>query len=224
MAHNGFADLNTIDHITHIKNLPTILECGLLPHGNAYQQVDISNFEVNARRSKLEPIYKKRIHDYVPFYFNPRNAMLYRNKSRDVVILGFNKNIINMPYSLFTDGNAACNNTAFYNDFTKLSCLNWRRVFSERWTKSPSLFSFEETTQYDSALRNDMMAEVLIPGVVSVKHLAIIYCKSEHIKATILANFTLGHVKVEVNPYLFFEEKPCELDFSFDGISLEDLL
>ena len=93
----SISDLTTVDHMTHIDNLAGILANGLLAHNNDHQQVDISNQAVNSRRSKPEPVYNKSIHDYVPFYFNSKNAMLYRNQkhfTHGLIILGFNKNIL----------------------------------------------------------------------------------------------------------------------------------
>ena len=68
--------------MTHINNLDSIIRNGLYPHNNTYKKTDISNVDVNDRRVRLEPIYHKQIHSYVPFYFNPRNAMLYRNQKK----------------------------------------------------------------------------------------------------------------------------------------------
>ena len=83
-------------HMTHIDNLPSILKHGLLAHGNSYQKEDISNREVNSRRSMKDPIYRKPIHNYVPFYFSPRNAMLYylRDIQNDIVILEIKREVI----------------------------------------------------------------------------------------------------------------------------------
>lgn len=87
---------NFIFHMTHIENLQSIFEHGLLPHNNLYKKQDISNIEVNCRRRRLDPIYKRSLHDYVPFYFNPRNAMLYSVQSKykdEIVILKFRRDI-----------------------------------------------------------------------------------------------------------------------------------
>jgi hypothetical protein len=82
-------------HMTHVDNIPSILKYGLQAHGNDFQKRDISNQEVNSRRSRREPIYGKRIHDYVPFYFSPRNPMLYvQNNEEDIVILVFPASIM----------------------------------------------------------------------------------------------------------------------------------
>lgn len=120
--------LGTIDHMTHIDNLKGILDNGLMAHNNPYKIKDISNLEVNDRRSKLDPVNHKPIHDYVPFYFNPRNAMLYRNQIKygeAIIILGFDPSIIQTKNAIFTDCNAACNDTSYFDSIDNLPSLNW---------------------------------------------------------------------------------------------------
>lgn len=59
-------------HMTHKSNLENILRNGLLSHTKAYSKgltkTDISDERVNRRRST--------VHNYVPFYFNPKNPMV----------------------------------------------------------------------------------------------------------------------------------------------------
>jgi len=111
----------TIDHMIHIDNLDTILQYGLFSHNNPYKKIDISNKEVNSKRIKIEPIYHKSIHNYVPFYFNPRNAMLYRNQQvfgENIIILGFYNKIICKDNVIFTNSNAVAKSSIFTNDIT----------------------------------------------------------------------------------------------------------
>ena len=69
----GKYDINHIFHMSHIDNVESILKNGLFAHDNKFKKVDISDCDVNSRRSRIEPVYKKPIHSYVPFYFNPKN-------------------------------------------------------------------------------------------------------------------------------------------------------
>jgi hypothetical protein len=66
--------------MTHIANLAGILRHSLLAHKNPFQKVDTSNSQVNRRRAVSEPFYVCPIHDYGPFYFNARNAMMYASR------------------------------------------------------------------------------------------------------------------------------------------------
>ena len=84
----GQYGVSTINHMTHIDNLSSILDNGLISHNNPYCKRDISNQGVNARRERIEPIYNKKIHDYVPFYMNIRNPMLYVvQKNKEMILL-----------------------------------------------------------------------------------------------------------------------------------------
>ena len=89
MSNQTFLDgMSEIFHMTDSNNLKNILLHGLQNHYNTYRQVYIRNQEViNARREKVEQIYGHKIHDYVPFYFNPRNAMLYKNRNNARVVI-----------------------------------------------------------------------------------------------------------------------------------------
>ncbi len=128
-------------HMTDIHNLENILENGLLSHNNARKnnltKVDISDNEVNARRTRIEPIFRKSIHDYVPLYFNPRNPMLYVRKymQNNIVILGIDPIVLGNENTIFTDGNAAANKTTFYKEIDDLKKLNWKCVNADYWSE-----------------------------------------------------------------------------------------
>lgn len=195
MSNHSFDNLYTVDHMTHINNLEGILAQGLLAHNNPYQQMDISNKTVNKRRNKPEPIFGKNIHDYVPFYYNPRNAMLYANKDQAVIILGFNKRIISTDGAIFTNGNASRNDTDFSEDKNFLEQLNWDDIFSERWCNYG---------HYDEGIKSSMMSELLIPENVSINDLDVIFCKTESMKQYIIKNCILDNIDVVVEPSIFF--------------------
>ena len=190
-------NIATIDHMTHIDNLDSIFTYGLLSHNNPYRKVDISNQEVNSRRNKVEPIYSRNIHDYVPLYFNPRNAMLYRNQKifgDSVIVLAFNKDLLLFENSIFTNGNAASNSTLYSNDINYLSQMEWDKIWSRSWNG----FEDEETIKWS------MMAEVLIYKKIEITKLVAIYCSSEKAKQHVDNNYQLGNVDVSINKYIFF--------------------
>ncbi|GHS86313.1 hypothetical protein FACS189487_00330 [Campylobacterota bacterium] len=149
-----------IYHITHISNLPSIAEHGLLSHNNPYCQVDISNQTVNGRRNTIEPIYRRKIHDYVPFYFSPKNPMLFvrRNIEDELVILMFSCDLLFNDGMVFTDGNAACDNTYFSNDLNELDMIDWEVIKARYW-------------HYYSDGKRKKMAEVLVPNCVALNAL-----------------------------------------------------
>jgi hypothetical protein len=153
--------------MTHIDNIVSILNNGLLSHANSKVSVDISNQEVNDRRARKEPIYHKSIHSYVPFYINPKNAMLYcrRDIQDDIVILAYNKDLITKSGAIFTDGNASSNATKFYRHIKDLDRLYWNVLDASSWYD-----------KIDGKRRR--MAEVLVPQKVKTNRLQTIICNS----------------------------------------------
>ncbi len=114
-------------HMTHIQNLASILKSGMLAKSvltrNRVAIADISDSSVQARRERIEPIYNRSIHDYVPFYLSPRNPMLYRRKEiqDNIIMLAVSTQVLSNHPHLFTDGNAASNATLFSDDENVLS-------------------------------------------------------------------------------------------------------
>jgi len=185
-----------IYHMTHINNLKNILNNGLLSHNNSFVKRTIDNPQVNSRRDFLEPIYNKNLHEYVPFYFNPKNPMLYVNKDKaeDIIILAFNRKLIYQNNSLFTDGNASVNITNFFNDINDLDNLNWDCLRGEYWN------DFEDG-------KREIMSEVLIPNKVDINHLEKIFVNNNDNKKltkNLLVNYQ--HIILEINNSIFFNK------------------
>lgn len=185
--------ISTLDHMTHSHNLETIFSHDLLSHNNQFKRIDISNREVNSRRDKRENIYGKKIHEYVPFYFNPRNAMMYRNKEEDIVVLGFDSDILDVEGTLFTDKNAATHGVNFYNTARDLEKIDWATLYSQSW--------YNKGTE----VKQTMMAEVLIPKRVGIENLRVVYVKNYNKKRELLSMYNLGGIEVIVEPQMFFK-------------------
>lgn len=192
---------NYIYHMTHIDNLQNILEHGLIAHDNIYKIVDISNTEVNSRRVKIEPIYNKPIHYYVPFYFNPRNAMLYKNQrifGDKIIILGFNREILLLKNTVYTNSNAAANETYYTNNVNELfnhNFIDWNNVFSDSWNNNGI---------QDYKLKQKMMAEVLVPQKVEIKMLCKIICIDNTIESYILNNYNIENIEITIDKSKYF--------------------
>ncbi len=165
--------ISQLYHITHIENLVGILSRGILSHGNDYQNVDISDGEVNARRARSEPIYKRRLHEYATLYVNPRNAMLYRVQRTygdDVIILAIDKTAIVNSEFVFSNMNAASDHASFINDLQKLCRVDWSPTFRKSWAEGGSV---------DSRAKSIMMAECLINSSVPPEHIRSVRCLSQ---------------------------------------------
>jgi hypothetical protein len=111
-------------YISHINNIPSIVANGILSRRLIQQRnirpVDISDAEVQRWRDLTEPVYGRPIHEYVPLYFNPLNAMLYKRKDfrNSLTILCFERDHLAQYDHVFTDGNAASTTTRFSRDFS----------------------------------------------------------------------------------------------------------
>ena len=179
-------------HMTHIDNLSSILREGLLAHGNGYQVKDISDNAVNCRRGRVEPLYGKAIHAYVPFYFNPKNAMLYRRKEMQdsIVILVFDSELISLNGAVFTDGNASSVYTRFFNNLNALNQLDWACLEDRSWCN-----------HRDG--RRTRMAEVLVPKHVGIERLRKVVCNSYNTYIQLL-NLNLNGVQIEIDRNFYF--------------------
>jgi hypothetical protein len=181
-------------HMTHIDNLSTILKHGLLCHNNKYQKIDISDCDVNSRRNRKEPIYNKSIHSYVPFYINPRNAMLYkrREKQDEIVILVLKNELMINQGVLFTDGNASCSSTGFSNNLSRdITKLDWDCLKDNFWNN-----------HVDG--RRTRMAEVLVPNYVSQDNILVIIVSNTTLEEKIKEISYNTTVIIDKNKNIFF--------------------
>jgi len=191
-------NINFLYHMTHIANLDSILKYGLLAHNNPYKQQDISNKQVNSRRSHRETIYYRKVHDYVPFYFNPRNAMLYRNLQKygdDIIILKFRRELLLQKDTIFTNKNASTDSVKYFNNFKDLDKLNWKYIWSSSWYDRILGIN-------DEIIKKTMMAEVLVYNRVSIDYLEGIVCKSKEMKLKLEEKYQ--NIDIYVNKSLFF--------------------
>ena len=180
-----------IYHMTHYQNIKSILDNDLQSHNNDLVEEHIDNAEVNNRRNRKEPINGKNLHDYVPFYFNPKNPMLYVNKENqeDIVILAFSRKLFLKNKVIFTDGNAAVSTTKFFEDLQDLDKLNWNCLHTTYWNDCRDG-------------KREVMAEILIPNQADINNLIKIYCYNKETKDYIL-DFNKD-LDVEINKKLYF--------------------
>jgi len=188
-------------HMTHKKNLPYILKHGLLCHEDAhdsgYNKKNIANSDVIARRErKIDPIYNQLVINYVPFYFRIKNPMLFVKRAiqDDIVILCYDPSLLLKEETIFTDGNAASDNTKFFNDISNLNKLNWECLNARYWHDFPDG-------------KREKMAEVLVGGTkVRNNYLQKIYCysNSTYYEIKKKLSYSTNSLPVERNQKLFF--------------------
>lgn len=187
---NGFK----LYHMTHIDNLKSIYEMGaLLSHNQIKNYTDISNQSVNARRSIQEPFYNRSIHDYVPLYFNPRNAMLntvQRKFGNEIIILEINLDICLNPYTLFTYQNAATNDALFFDDVIEfLDDVDWSSINRYTWFDDPT-----------GVAKKAMMSECLILNNIPLSYIKNIHCNTKEIANSIFDKLNSGLLVDNLKP------------------------
>jgi hypothetical protein len=191
-------------HLTALSNLKSILAWGIFslnaatdtPHKN------VSWSEVQLRRRDKFLIGSLNLHDYVPFYFATHTPMQYvitheTNNSTpsltqdQLAILKIDaREVFQLSDIVFTDGNAASQNTAFLTEPDELNKLNWSVIRNFRYC-------------FTRELKRLKSAEVLVP-----RHLP-----KDAISGIIVYNETAQNaVKEQLNE--FFEQShsllPCD--------------
>lgn len=145
--------MTSIYHITHVNNLPLILNSGGLIAKNRLRQqqikhLDIAYENIQDRRSRT-PVPCGAggvLHDYVPFYFAPRSPMLcaihngrvagYSQGQKPVIHLVAEAEAVEAENiaCAFTDGHAVMTYSEFYTDLQALeSAIDWDIMKNNYW-------------------------------------------------------------------------------------------
>jgi hypothetical protein len=142
----------SVYHITHIRNLPSILEAGGLMATNSLRRqrinyVDIAYQGIQDRRATTRvPCGAEGVlHDYVPFYFAPRSPMLYtihkgnvesyREGQAPVIHLVCAAEAIEAAKIcfVFTDGHAVMGYTDYFDELQDLAAIDWEIMEAKYW-------------------------------------------------------------------------------------------
>jgi len=193
--------LRGLYYITHIDNLPSILEKGILSHKRILEEnikfTPIYDADIVATRKEKKVIEGKNLWDFVNLYFQPRNAMLYRvvffsNISKeDIIIVGLKSSILETKNIFITTGNAASPQTEILSPNIKENLKNIREKTDKEWWSS-----------IDGSKR-EMMAECLIPEKVGPEYISEIYVSND-IALNKVKKITGENFSVIPEPELFF--------------------
>lgn len=197
--------LRGLYYITHVDNLASILEKGILSHNlierNKIQHTAIYDEKIIAmRKSKTTPDGRS-LWDFTNLYFQPRNAMLYRvvffsgaNRD-DIIIIGIKASILNREDILITTGNAASYGTQILpiREGKKI-IKNIREDVGKEWWAS------------EDGSKRKLMAECLVSEKVPPEYIQEIYVPSwksaEKVKR--ILNSANVNISTIPEPELFF--------------------
>ena len=196
-------------YITHIDNLRSILEKGILSHERTVQlelkYTSIYNEEVvSIRKNKLTSAGKSLWY-YANLYFQPRNPMMYsivRKKDErsinleDFVVISISKEVLHKGGVLITDGNAANAPTQFYSLSEGIDILRkqWNIIRNDWWNE-------------DVGSKRKIMAECLVPNIVNPDHINSIFVVSTEIVSQVKQIVGERKISVVPEPHMFFEPK-----------------
>lgn len=145
-----------IYHITHMRNLESIVSCGKLYCGQLVGEQNLNPIEIGYRdlkdkRSKWAvPIGPGgSLGNYVPFYFAPRSPMLfviskggvagYNEGQRSVLHLLASAEQVaesKLPF-VFTNGHAYMTLTDYFDDLAHLGTIDWPLMKTKIWRDTP---------------------------------------------------------------------------------------
>jgi hypothetical protein len=194
LPHNGFY------HMTHYDNLESILINGLMSHKCVYAnkliKIDISNQTIQNERDRLEIVFGKNIQDYVPLYINPQNPMMESDRvkkfSSSILLLEVIPHIlVQEKNTLFSDGNAAQQQTNFYRNQNELENINWQLLQEGKWVNG-------------TESQRIMCSEVLVPNCVEVYYINRIILRDTFILENVMRLFP-NHkgIEIEINDGYF---------------------
>ncbi|HPE54143.1 hypothetical protein BG32_07245 [Mesotoga sp. HF07.pep.5.2.highcov] len=101
-------------YLSPVKNIPSILEHGVMSK-MAVETLEIP-YDDYSDQTVQTIRERKSLHEYVPLFFNTRNAMTFRyqKEKRDFAILRLNSDLVTHYDCLVSDRIAACSDAEIY--------------------------------------------------------------------------------------------------------------
>lgn len=188
-------------YITHIDNLPSIFQLGILSHQRVLDQ------RINYRPIYDDSIVQSRreirapdgtpLWSFVNLYFQPRNAMLYRViiecGPRNIAVLAIKRDVLSRAGILISDGNAASHDSRILPASEGLRVIgSMKNVLDGQWWAAS-----------DGSKRR-MMAECLVPDVVPAADIVSVYVANEDTREEVKRRLGSLPVQVIPEPNMFF--------------------
>jgi len=194
--------LRGLYYITHINNLPSILEKGILCHRKIKEdKIEFTRIYdediIALRRNKNLPD-GRNLWDFVNLYFQPRNAMLYRViffsgiNLEDIIVIGLKYSILNREDIFITTGNAASYNTEIFSaGKAKKYIKTIREKTDKEWWAS------------EDGSKRELMAECLVSDIVNPDYISEIYVPNYNSRSKV-KRICKKDITIIPEPELFF--------------------
>ena len=159
-------DIVELHYITPTKNVPSILEHGILSHNRAAKlsHDDISMREIQNVRAKKQVPGALELHDYANLYFNGRNKMMAKRRLEQdrLCVLRVAPDALNLPGAVIADQNASSRYALFLPSPIGLQKLRREQIFVRSW-KCPN----DQIREWQ--LGSLVCAELLVPHAIDPK-------------------------------------------------------
>lgn len=191
-------------HLTHISNLKSILEKGILAKNELDQNeyVDISDQNIQRVRNKKKILDQedKTLHDFVPLFWSPNPPMLYAIKDeypQDILYLQIRPEVIALPYIVFTDGNARSLKTMQYRDLDQLDSLDWELLRRKYWRV--------DNPEVHKENKRKRAAEILIPSKIDPSFIFRISTKTKEIQKKVIqiVRESKVDISIQISPDMY---------------------
>ncbi len=186
-----YDDLLSFCYLTHLDNLESILENGILSrdmcHALRISPSDISDGRVQSRRHEF--------HGCVPLFFADNTPMLWvvmKKLGDKIALLEVDKAVLRTPGAMFSDGNLASCVTNLYENEAALANLDWHIIYNRRGAYSPEW-------------KRVRSAEVLVPDEVGPEHILAIHVASPAARRVAL----VAALKLEISVDIEHDLRQC---------------
>lgn len=198
---DALAFIKELYYITHIDNLPSILERGILSYERVINEniryTPIYDEQIVSKRKEIKAPNDKSLWSFANLYFKAQNAMLFRviceKKLDEIVVLGIRKDVLKLPDVYITTGNAASLNSKI------LPASQLGQVKREIM----EILKMNYWREEDGSKRRTM-AECLIPNYVPPEYIQAIYCAGYDVmyKVDAITNYRIPSI---FEPSIFFQ-------------------
>jgi O-acetyl-ADP-ribose deacetylase (regulator of RNase III) len=195
-------NFKSLYYITHIDNVPSILQRGILSHAVVEDRnipfTPIYDREIVSNRRRKSTPSGDTLWDFANLYFQPRNPMLYRvmnEKSRsDIVIIAVRPDVLSLPDIFISTGNAASEQSEILpaKEGIKVVSQMWDVINNEWW-------------KTEDGSKRKIMAECLVPDLVRPEYVQAIYVANHAAADKVRTLLPQSEIPVVPEPQMFFQ-------------------
>ena len=192
-------DIAELHFIAPIRNVPSILQHGILSHRRADQlpHDSVAMQEVQNRRQDRQIPGARCLHEFANLYFDAHNPMLSKRREQNefICVLRISTDVLNLLGVIIADRNAASDWVKFSPVADGLARIDHARVYARYWTHRDE--PYEEMRH-----KSEKCAEVLVPDQVAPGYIRGAYVAN----AAALAAFQAlnAALPVTINHVMFF--------------------